>query len=202
MWPWGSHLTSLGLSVLICETGGFPGGSDGKEPAAVCETSGWSLGQKVRWRREWLYHSSILAWRIPWTEEPSGLQSMPSHRVGRDWTTAHTGPRTQCSCDRYRTSCTVRAELIPGECNMCSINGKSAAILYSNNIVLSVDGQMMGLRKKRMWFPPYKWYVFSTIAPAVFIRMSLFKNFWALSPIYMIYYNEYRFINYVCMLLY
>ena len=32
-------------------------------------------------------HSSILAWRIPWTEEPGGLQSIGSHRVGRDWAT-------------------------------------------------------------------------------------------------------------------
>ena len=32
-------------------------------------------------------HSSILAWRIPWTEEPGGLQSMGSHRVGHDWVT-------------------------------------------------------------------------------------------------------------------
>ena len=30
-------------------------------------------------------HSSILAWRIPWTEEPGGLQSMGSHRVEHDW---------------------------------------------------------------------------------------------------------------------
>ena len=30
-------------------------------------------------------HSSILAWRIPWTEEPGGLQSMGSHRLGHDW---------------------------------------------------------------------------------------------------------------------
>ena len=29
-------------------------------------------------------HSSILAWKIPWTEEPGGLQSMGSHRVGHD----------------------------------------------------------------------------------------------------------------------
>ena len=29
-------------------------------------------------------HSNILAWRIPWTEEPGGLQSMGSHRVGHD----------------------------------------------------------------------------------------------------------------------
>ena len=30
-------------------------------------------------------HSSVLAWRIPWTEKPGGLQSMGSHRVGHDW---------------------------------------------------------------------------------------------------------------------
>ena len=32
-------------------------------------------------------HSSFLAWRIPWTEEPGGLQSMGSQRVGHDWVT-------------------------------------------------------------------------------------------------------------------
>ena len=30
-------------------------------------------------------HSSTLAWKIPWAEEPGGLQSMGSHRVGHDW---------------------------------------------------------------------------------------------------------------------
>ena len=35
---------------------------------------------KIPWRRKW--HSSILAWEIPWTEEPGGLQSMGSQRVG------------------------------------------------------------------------------------------------------------------------
>ena len=34
-------------------------------------------------------YSSIPAWRIPWTEEPGGLQSMGSQRVGRDWAGAH-----------------------------------------------------------------------------------------------------------------
>ena len=33
----------------------------------------------ISWRRKWLTHSSILSWRIPWTEEPGGLQSMGSH---------------------------------------------------------------------------------------------------------------------------
>ena len=35
-------------------------------------------------QKEMAIHSSILAWRIPWTEEPGGLQSMGSHRVGHD----------------------------------------------------------------------------------------------------------------------
>ena len=34
-------------------------------------------------------HSSILAWRIAWTEEPGRLQSMGSQRVGHDWVTEH-----------------------------------------------------------------------------------------------------------------
>ena len=35
-------------------------------------------------------HSRILAWRIPWTEEPSGLESMESQRVRQDWATTLT----------------------------------------------------------------------------------------------------------------
>ena len=38
------------------------------------------------WRRQW--HSSTLAWKIPWTEEPGGPQSMGSQRVGHDWATS------------------------------------------------------------------------------------------------------------------
>ena len=35
-------------------------------------------------------HSSISAWKIPWTEEPGGLQSMGLQRVPHDWATEHT----------------------------------------------------------------------------------------------------------------
>ena len=41
-----------------------------------------SLGQEDPLGKEMATHSSILAWRIPWTEEPEGLQSMGSQRVG------------------------------------------------------------------------------------------------------------------------
>ena len=43
-----------------------------------------SLGQEDPLEKEMATHSSILAWRIPWTEEPGGLQSMWSQRVGHD----------------------------------------------------------------------------------------------------------------------
>ena len=43
-----------------------------------------SLGWEDLLEEEMAAHSSILAWRIPWTEEPGGLQSMESQRVGHD----------------------------------------------------------------------------------------------------------------------
>ena len=68
------------------KTGKFPGGSDSKESACNAGDSGSlsGLGTPIPWRREWQTHSSILTWRIPWTEEPGGLQSMGLQRVGHD----------------------------------------------------------------------------------------------------------------------
>ena len=48
------------------------------------ETWVQSLGWEDPLEKEMAAHSSILAWRIPWTEEPGGLQSMGSQRVGHD----------------------------------------------------------------------------------------------------------------------
>ena len=53
------------------------------------ETRVGSLGQENPLEEEMAPHSSILAAKIPWTEEPGGLQSMGSQRVGHDWTIAH-----------------------------------------------------------------------------------------------------------------
>ena len=66
---------------------GFPDGSDGKESACSVGTQVWSLGQEVPLEKGMATHSSILAWRIPWREEPGGLQSMGLQRVGHDWVT-------------------------------------------------------------------------------------------------------------------
>ena len=64
---------------------GFLDGSDGKESAAIQETWVQSMEWEDSLEKGMATHSSILAWRIPWTEEPDGLQSMGSQRVERGW---------------------------------------------------------------------------------------------------------------------
>ena len=48
-----------------------------------------SLGQKDTLEKEMATYSTILAWEIPWTEKPGGLQSMGSQRVGHNLATKH-----------------------------------------------------------------------------------------------------------------
>ena len=58
-----------------------------KNLPAVRDTWVQSWVGKIPWRREWQPHSSILARRSPWTEEPGGLQSVGLQRAGHEWTT-------------------------------------------------------------------------------------------------------------------
>ena len=55
-----------------------------KNPPVMLETWVWSLGQEDPLEKRMATHSSVLAWRIPRTEEPGGLQSMESQRVRQD----------------------------------------------------------------------------------------------------------------------
>ena len=55
-----------------------------KRLAAMQETRVLSLGQEDPLEKEMAAHSSTLAWRIPWTEEPGGLQSVESQRLRHD----------------------------------------------------------------------------------------------------------------------
>ena len=72
---------------------GFPGGTLVKNPPANtgnARDSVRSLGGEDPLEEEMTAHSSILAWKIPWTEKPGGLMSMGSQRVRYDWVTEHT----------------------------------------------------------------------------------------------------------------
>ena len=77
---------SSALTFLVI----IPRGSDVrqiqvKNLPAVQESWVWSLGQEDPREKGMATYSSILAWKIPWTEEPGGLQSMGSQRVRHDW---------------------------------------------------------------------------------------------------------------------
>ena len=59
-----------------------------KHLPAMRETQVQFLGREDPLEKEMAIHSSTLAWKIPWTEEPDRLQSMVSQRVGHDWATS------------------------------------------------------------------------------------------------------------------
>ena len=63
---------------------GFPGGSEVKVSACNAGDLGSIPGSNHPLEKEMAIHSSILAWRIPWTEEPGELQPMESPRVDHD----------------------------------------------------------------------------------------------------------------------
>ena len=63
-----------------------------KNLPAVWETWVWSLGREDPLEKEMAIHSSTIAWKIPWTEEPGRLQSTGSQRVGHNWVTSLSFP--------------------------------------------------------------------------------------------------------------
>ena len=58
-----------------------------ENPPAMPETLVWFLGWEDPLEREMATHSSRIAWRMSWTEQPGRLQSIGSQRVGHDWAT-------------------------------------------------------------------------------------------------------------------
>ena len=73
----------------------LPGESQGRGSLVGCclwhrVGHDWSDLAPAAMEKEMATHSSILAWRIPWTEELGGLQSLGSQRVRHDWVTQHT----------------------------------------------------------------------------------------------------------------
>ena len=58
-----------------------------KNPSATQETWVLSLDQEDPPEKDMATHSNILAWEIPWTEEPGRLQSVGLQRAGHDWAT-------------------------------------------------------------------------------------------------------------------
>ena len=83
-----SHLTQTFTQfrrfTIQNTTSGFPVAQTVKDPPAVRETQVRSVGGEDSLEEAMAAHSSVLAWRIPWTEGPGGLQSLGSRRVRQD----------------------------------------------------------------------------------------------------------------------
>ena len=76
----------------------FPGGTNGKDPTCRGRRRGFDPWvRKIPLEEGMVTHSSMLAWEIPWTEEPGELQSMGSQRVRHDQVPKHV---QDCLCRR------------------------------------------------------------------------------------------------------
>ena len=86
LWLLGIQPLEFTVGNYIC----FPGGSVVKNSPAKEEMWVHSLDREDPLEKEMATYSSVLAWEIPSTEEPGGLQSKRSQRVGHDWVSKHT----------------------------------------------------------------------------------------------------------------
>ena len=83
-YDWATSLSLFLWTSLVAQTV--------KHLSTMQETWVPSLGREDPMEKEMAIHSSTIAWKIPWIEEPGGLQSMGSQRVGHDWATSLSFP--------------------------------------------------------------------------------------------------------------
>ena len=128
----------------------FPGSLIGKESASVPQTPVRSLGWEDPLEKEMAHHSSILAWKIPWTEEPGGLQSMRSQRVRHDFATK---PPTRCPTCRQGLG-------MPSKANLPS-QTEGLSLVNNNRVKNGLDetGLAFGRSTKTKIHVTYQWDV-------------------------------------------
>ena len=143
----------LTFSINNMGTKGSPGGSDSKESAcnvgdpASIPVSGRSPGEGNRYLL-----STILAWRIPWTEEPGGLQSMGPQRVRQDWATS--------TFMGTKTDSQFWEKLVHLHCwAMCHCANESA-VMYPFSLPIWAFGilpRFLLFRTAQLWMFPVSW---------------------------------------------
>ena len=140
-------LVCIFLSLILRCTWGFCGASDRKE-------SDWNAGDQGRedpLEKGMATPSSILAWRIPWTEEPGKLQSMGSQRVRHDWMTNTFTSLSRCIwllfCKKYYLM------FIPKMASLCFINTKMnpTALLLWASVVVQMVKNLPAMQEMWVW---------------------------------------------------
>ena len=106
-----------------------------KNLPAMQKTQIWCLDQEDPLKEEMATHSSILAWRVPWTEEAGGLQSMGSQKAGHDWAT-FTG-----WCSRKIKDLAVVPQVAGG----CDRSERALSVFLTSNPHLHLPGLLQGM---------------------------------------------------------
>ena len=131
----GTLLSTLkSLSYLALD---FPGGTSGKESTCQCRRhkkcgfDPW-VGE-IPWSRKWEATLVFLPGKIPWTEEPSRLQSMGLQRVRHDWATEHTYTFIYLAvlglnCSTQDLHCHVGSCLVAHRLSSCGVRAQSCSI--------------------------------------------------------------------------
>ena len=91
-WPQIAEVHLKGMTAISPDFASSLVAQTVKRLPAMWETRVWSLGWEVPLEKEMATHSNTLAWKIPWTEEPSRLWSMGSQRIRQDWATSPSFP--------------------------------------------------------------------------------------------------------------
>ena len=94
------------------------------------ETKFYPWIRKIPWRMKWQTHSSILAWKIPWTEDRGKLQSMGSQRVKHYWAGTH-------ACMQYVMGCFV-ALVALGSRNWSAVRFRAGKWLTMSDLISQV----------------------------------------------------------------
>ena len=103
----------------------FPGGSDGKASAYNEGGPGSVPGLEEPLEKEMATHSSILAWKIPWTEERCRLQCMGSQRDGHDWATSLSLSLSQQTVENVERDGNTRPPDLPPKKSVCRSTSNS-----------------------------------------------------------------------------
>ena len=122
-----------------------------KNLPAMQETQVRSLGREDSLEKGTATHSSILAWRIPWTEEPGGLQSMGSQRIGHNWATNIF--TLSESLEKYHKVPSFSFSIpLPGLCKFSSFKFSPSAKRNRHNADLGVTERVMWIAIEIYWY--------------------------------------------------
>ena len=122
-----------------------------KNLPAVQDTRVQSLGLEDSLEKVMATHSSLLAWRIPWTEQPGGLQSIWSQRVGHNWVT-HTHTHT------HKSHVTLAIHILT-----LTLRGLNHQRFLFYSSYMPVSGQLVALFHTY----PIQWPRLTTILPSL-----------------------------------